>query len=600
MLDEKSDTIGVQDFIWSDRRNLSEIMNEKAGYHIFYLGIGGRNSINYNNFDSKQIGIYKDGVQINDNFFGGFDQENISVNEIQKIEVVSNISSFLYGLNTSGKALNIITKDAFQPTIFSQLRYSQDRYGALFADFSLNIPFSKKFNFIFGINSHFTDGYYKNSDFNVWRGRFKFNYYASPNFNLKASFYNDVINRRLNGGLKFNTEDTLRNQNFAEVNFNGMYERLRNYNFDLTATARIFRDKTALTRFIFYINNYSRIFRDDEYNNPAIAQLNADYHYLQYGFGLRQNFKKRFFNIIDADLLIGGNAFINYYNFPDSLYIYSNNVPNNKYTRENLYTGFYKIDFSLDKLFLSHSFKDVLYDGKLYYQYGFEGNYTFLNDNDYMFKLISGFNSTFNEVDYNYLLWYDYHITNYFYWQRKQYFEIGFEAKYKDLTLDAYNYYWSYYNWYSSEYEKFSLSNWNYSIKYNSKLIDMGFSVGHSTNYNIPSYIIKSDIVYHNFFFKNKLDLKLGLSGKYFTKSLLFGFNNYRYSDNVTYSYDFYKDFFNIDFYIGARIGTANINLTLANILDRFNYSKAIYPYDTRGGFLNSISRFTIVWDFNR
>ncbi|MCX6166185.1 MAG: TonB-dependent receptor plug domain-containing protein, partial [Ignavibacteriae bacterium] len=155
ILDYKSDTIGINDFIWSDRRNLSEILNDKAGYFINYLGIGGRNPINFNNFNDKQIGIFRDGVQINDNFFGGFDEENISVSEIQKIEEVSNISSFLYGMNSSGKALNIITRDAFQPTLFSQLRYSQDRYGALFSDFSLNVPFSKKFNFIFGVNSHF-------------------------------------------------------------------------------------------------------------------------------------------------------------------------------------------------------------------------------------------------------------------------------------------------------------------------------------------------------------------------------------------------------------------------------------------------------------
>ena len=95
LFDLKSDTIGLNDFIWNDRKNLSEILNDKAGFHIFYLGIGGRNSINFNNFDSWQIGIYRDGIQQNDNFYGGFDQENISVSEIQKIEVVSNISSFL-------------------------------------------------------------------------------------------------------------------------------------------------------------------------------------------------------------------------------------------------------------------------------------------------------------------------------------------------------------------------------------------------------------------------------------------------------------------------------------------------------------------------
>ncbi len=139
-----SDTISVQDFIWNDRRNLSEVLYERSGYNINYLSYGGRNIINYNSYNESSIGIFKDGIQQNDIIFGGYDIENISINEIDRIEEISSVMSFLYGMNTRGKALNIITKDFFLPYIFTQLRYTQDRFGALGADVNLTMPFQRK------------------------------------------------------------------------------------------------------------------------------------------------------------------------------------------------------------------------------------------------------------------------------------------------------------------------------------------------------------------------------------------------------------------------------------------------------------------------
>ena len=140
-LSNTSETIGISDWIWNDKRNLGEILNERPGYMVNFFDDGGRNVINFNRMDEKGIGIFKDGIQINDNLFGGFDIENISVNEIDTIEELSNISSFLWGYNTQTKSINIITKDIFQPELFSQLRFSQGRYGSEDAD----VYFSQSF-----------------------------------------------------------------------------------------------------------------------------------------------------------------------------------------------------------------------------------------------------------------------------------------------------------------------------------------------------------------------------------------------------------------------------------------------------------------------
>ena len=179
------------------------------------------------------------------------------------------------------------------------------------------------------------------------------------------------------------------------------------------------------------------------------------------------------------------------------------------------------------------------------------------------------------------------------------YYEFGFETQYKNLYLDAYQYNWVY----MDRREKlFSSLNGNYSLKYLMKYFDLGVNANYSSDTTFPSIYLKSDIVYHNFFFNNKLDLKLGISLKYFSKTDLrsFNMNLYEFTYNRSPGFPIQKNLFNMDFYIGARIGTADINLTVANIFDNLNYTTAIYPYDARGGFLNTISTFSIVWDFNR
>ena len=169
LLSYLSDTSGTDDFIWNDKRNLQEILNEKTGFYAYYFGTGGKSLINYNGFSN--IGVFRNGIESNNQFYGGFDVESFSVNEIDKIEEVSTSLSFMYGLNPYSKIINIINKDNFQPNLFTQFRYSQDRDGALFADVYMNLPISRKFNFLFGVNNYASDGHYQNSDFSFWRSR---------------------------------------------------------------------------------------------------------------------------------------------------------------------------------------------------------------------------------------------------------------------------------------------------------------------------------------------------------------------------------------------------------------------------------------------
>jgi hypothetical protein len=120
-------------------------------------------------------------------------------------------------------------------------------------------------------------------------------------------------------------------------------------------------------------------------------------------------------------------------------------------------------------------------------------------------------------------------------------------------------------------------------------------------NATSPGVFIKADLAYKNkTLFNNKLNLKTGFNVKYISEMPEYSYDqrtgNFYYG-NAGYNYTV-LDQFMLDVYVGVRIGKANINLTLANLLNSLFYDTQLYPYDDLGGFLRSVSRLTIVWDF--
>ena len=83
----------------------------------------------------------------------------------------------------------------------------------------------------------------------------------------------------------------------------------------ITTTAKLFNDKESLTKLIFYTNNSTRLYRNGENGVDTGLFIHNDYHYIQYGFDLTQNIKKKFSNFFETNLMVGGNAYFNLTNY---------------------------------------------------------------------------------------------------------------------------------------------------------------------------------------------------------------------------------------------------------------------------------------------
>ncbi len=589
-----SDTISVQDFIWNDRRNLSEVLYERSGYNINYLSYGGRNIINYNSYNESSIGIFKDGIQQNDIIFGGYDIENISINEIDRIEEISSVMSFLYGMNTRGKALNIITKDFFLPYIFTQLRYTQDRFGALGADVNLTMPFSKKINFLFGVTSNISDGRYQNNHLNIWRARSRISYFANQNLNFKIDFNYAKIERGLFEGLYNSTDDTLSSYILAKVINTESYEKILNYYLNFEIKTNLFNDKNKLTELNFYTLNSLREYNDLENSqNPNGILIYNAFKYIRYGINIKQKLGINITKKTKIDLLVGGDAIWDLYHNnkinPDTSIKYDPAL-NLNLLNLNHYAAYSRADIELYNFYISAGIREDYFEKKFHLQYGIEGGIKLLFDNVNLI-FFGGFNSTKQGLNFNKFKY----LTGFFdepYYidDESTYIEAGIKFSTESIKITV--------KQFANDYSgKLDFLNGNYSFEYTSKYFDAKLNFDKFNFDYYPDIFIKSDLCYHNFFFDNRLNLRTGLLIKFASKYNIPYYSQYRY-EYINNNRINERDLLNLDFYIGARIGSANITFTFANLLNHLNYSTSIYPYDDRGGVFNSLARFSIVWDF--
>ncbi len=569
-------------YIWNDKRTLSEIMDERPGYFIYDMGLGERNDINYNGKYSSETGIFRDGIQINDNYYQGFDIQNISVNEIDKIEEISSVSSFFYGINTFSKSINIISKDIFRPKPFSQLRFSQDRFGSLFADFIFSQPFSRKANVQLGITNHSADGRYDNSDYGIWRGRGRINFFLSPKFNAKLNFYLVNFERGLNDGLIYSPVSADLEDDEAPVINPTANEHLENYYYDLTLTGRFFKNRNLLTTLKLYSNNSLRqLLNPDDSTYFSDSYPNAYSHSVVYGVDVSQNLSFVHNKNITSDFLVGGNIYMN---------LFDGNFFND--FRNNYYSLKGKYDFIYKTLLLSAFARYDNLAGENYGSAGSEVRWAIIKNNNFIFELNGGFNQT------NYLILnrtVNVFRTEYDYIQNvpRNFYETGMSVTLNGFKLSG-EYYKSATDYYGSPYGV------NSNITWITKYSDITVTYNYSNNELFPANYIKSDLAYKGILFRGKLKIKTGFNLKYYNILNIIEQNQPDYSIIYPYPSGTFpqQNQFIADFYVGARIGKANVNLTIANILNSLVYNAYVFPLDDRGGLLNSISRFTIVWDF--
>ncbi len=94
-----------------EARLLPEVLRDVLGLHLVQNGAEGKQaSVFLRGTNSDHTLVLIDGVRVNSTTTGGFDFSAISVDDIERIEVLKGPQSTLYGSDAIGGVINIITK----------------------------------------------------------------------------------------------------------------------------------------------------------------------------------------------------------------------------------------------------------------------------------------------------------------------------------------------------------------------------------------------------------------------------------------------------------------------------------------------------------
>ena len=281
---DSSEAILGSQIPWIEYRYIGDLLWTKPGMYIRDMGSPGQhNELTIGGVDERGIAFLVDGRSQADPITGTYDMILFPTDYIERIEFITGPEAMLYGMNSTGGAINIVTKNFYTNKPYSRLRYSQgvDGYAQTDAMFSQNI-FSR-FNLMFGLERHALGydqldqdyrGRFMNSDYDAWSFRTKLRYDVSNSFNIVFSHLYEQAITGLNGGVDYT--NTPSGDYFDELNAivsnNEAYEKIYDHHLDLTAAAHLTGDTMQVTTLKIYYSNQLRMYRDEvqQYDNPYL------------------------------------------------------------------------------------------------------------------------------------------------------------------------------------------------------------------------------------------------------------------------------------------------------------------------------------------
>ncbi len=563
------DTLTRRRFLWYPAKSLEDIFNYIPGYYQYTMDVGQLNPLSFNQYLYTYNGVFRHGRPINDMIDGTVDWNLLSRNEISEIELSNGFGNNVYGY---GNSVNVIQRELFQFRPYTEMSFYQDRYENLYFDGNFHQNFFRKLNFNFGITKHSYDGHYTNSDFDKWLGRFNLNFAPSNKLNFLANVNYAHIQKGLNEGINADTvnlgdKSALFDAADAIVNNSDAYEIKERFDVDLGTV--FLAGKNSFTKLQFYVSNSFRKYRDEENRpNPNGLYIRYNDQWINYGAKLQENLSfspNKDINVISRSEVDYNYTVINHTYIDPIVTILSSGNPNKNY----LYF-IEDLGMNYKNILLSGYFRGYLTGSfnTLNYFYGISAKYSVKIDSTNRIDLSGQYNTKY---DYSSLkaelkLGNNNASTEFYYYNTGSYIQKGIN---NHLKLRLF---------------KFEIDGL-YTFNFVPEKFDR--AAGENRIYS-PKHYGNISLAWVDVAFKNKLEYKIGVNSRYWSdyRSVFYS-NNQRILANAT-----------LDFYIIGKIGKATFGLTLENILDRIVYNTGVYPFMDRGGFLNTISRFNITWNF--
>ncbi|MFA5105146.1 MAG: TonB-dependent receptor [Candidatus Margulisiibacteriota bacterium] len=251
--------IRARDIDKTGAKTVAEALKSVAEINVKSTGgLGGISTLRLKSASSSQVLILVDGQKINSTLLGVFDLNDIPVSNIERIEIVEDSLSSIYGADALGGVINIITKSAQEKPVTASVNYGS--YGEIGAYIGAGGSFSGLSSQVFYQDIK-TDGFRQNSDYQN-RG-----YGLSMNWADFVSLkYNVTNSERGNPGVPASDTDSWS----ASTPFDRQKDFYGNLSLDLMNRAdnslnKLTLFETTQNQHVHYQDSFTGLFTDDRY-----------------------------------------------------------------------------------------------------------------------------------------------------------------------------------------------------------------------------------------------------------------------------------------------------------------------------------------------
>ncbi|MCW0220861.1 MAG: TonB-dependent receptor [Prosthecobacter sp.] len=115
LVDALADTISVETMRNLERTDLAEALRLSPGVTMSQTGPRNETGVNVRGFDLRQVPVFIDGIPVYVPYDGYVDLRRFTTADVAQIRVSKGFSSALYGANTLGGAINIVSRKPERP-----------------------------------------------------------------------------------------------------------------------------------------------------------------------------------------------------------------------------------------------------------------------------------------------------------------------------------------------------------------------------------------------------------------------------------------------------------------------------------------------------
>ena len=263
---DSTEFLTKEDLNFLDYRYLGRILETIPGVFVRdQFSIGGYNQLNIRGVDWRGIAVTSNGRLLNEPASGIYNLFHFTTEYADRIEFITGPRAFLYGVNSTGGAVNLVTKNYNSNRALSKLNYTETSYNYQYSDGTFSQNISRKVNFTFGFQHQGTDGRFTSSAHEAWNMRVKLRYNLSKNFNIILSEYLTSTETQLNGGVdidKTGIPELAFDRIQAVVVNPDAFEKISRHDVDLSLVGTVLGDSTNVSMLTLYYSTNFREYRD--------------------------------------------------------------------------------------------------------------------------------------------------------------------------------------------------------------------------------------------------------------------------------------------------------------------------------------------------